>query len=106
MREPHSHSSPLPLLAHTQGGRENGRDIIEMNRPPQCRSGVCLCVCSQGFLPGSLSAWSGLGTETSPMCASGWVAAKVIVTQQSQSNKQREKKYSETKQLKAFFNNI
>lgn len=41
MREPHSHSSPLPLLAQTQGGRQTGRHIIEMNHPLQCSAVQC-----------------------------------------------------------------
>lgn len=40
MKKPHSHSSPLPLLACIQGARESGTDVIEMNHSPQCRISV------------------------------------------------------------------
>lgn len=36
--EPHSYSFPLALLACTQGGSQSGRDLIEMNHLPPCRS--------------------------------------------------------------------
>lgn len=38
------HSSPLPLLACSQGGRESGRSIIKINRPCS-EPWVCVSMC-------------------------------------------------------------